>query len=148
MKFEFTLSPEEFNAALKRLLSQSHDGLRFAMAGGQTVKFLYPPRRIVARGYYAKRDDGGTTLELKLPLPTQRVLIHTPLGLIVAAIGWWNPENALGATPIWVGLGVCFLSVAGAVLSLHRVRDRLRAVLSHHTLKPEGGTGSPLGLEA
>lgn len=147
MTFEFELSPEEFNAALKRLLSQSHDGLRFAMAGGQTLKFLYPPKRIVARGFYAKRDDGGTVVELKVPVPGYRVFIHAPLGLVVAGIGVWQPENSLGQTPVWVGLGVFFLSLGGALMSMHRVRDRIRAVLSHNTLKPVGGAAAALGLE-
>jgi len=145
--FEFGLSPEEFNAALKRLLSQSHDGLRFAMAGGQAVKFLYPPRRIVARGFYAKRDDGGTVLEVRVPVPAHRLFIHAPLGLILAGIGILRPDNPLGATPVWVGLAVFLLSLGGALLGMHRVRDRLRAVLSHHTLQPEGGVATPLGLE-
>lgn len=148
MTFEFGLSPEDLNAALKRLLSQSHDGLRFAMAGGQACKFLYPPRRIVARGFYAKRDDGGTVLELRVPLPSHRVFIHAPLGLLAATVAFLNPDNPLGATPVWVGLAIFLLSLGGAILSVHRVRDRLRAVLAHHTLKPAGGTASPLGLES
>lgn len=148
MTFQFELPPEELAAALKRLLSQSHDGLRLKESAGQRVKFLYPPRRIVARGHLERSvDGGGTQLLVSVPLPIHRLLIHAPLGLMIAAVGWWRPENPLGTTPIAVGLVIFAVSMASGVFAFRRGRERLKTLLCHHSLKPEGAVHA-LGLEA
>ena len=148
MTFQFELPPDELAAALKRLLSQSPDGLRLKESAGQRVKFLYPPRRIVARGHLERSIDGvGTQMLVSVPLPIHRLFIHAPLGLVIAAVGWWRPENPLGATPIAVGLVVFTISIVSGVFGVQRGRERLKALLSHHSLKPEGAVPA-LGLEA
>ena len=146
MTFHFSLPPDEFAAALTRLLSQSPDGLRLKKGGGEQLKFLYPPRRVVAQGRCVRGTSGGTQLQVNVPLPTHRWLIHAPLGLLVAAIGWWRPDNPLGAMPIGVGLAIVALSVGGGFMAVQRVRERLRVTLAHSTLQPEAPVKA-LGLE-
>lgn len=147
MTFYFSLPPDELAAALTRLLSQSHDGLRFKTGASHQIKFLYPPRRVVARGDCVRGTQGGSLLRVTVPLPTHRLLIHAPLGLVVAGIGWWRPDNPLGTGPVAVGLAIFALSVGGGLMAVQRVRERLKAVLSHHTLKPAAAVAA-LGLEA